>query len=154
MVSNSLTLTKICLTERRQYEPRLSRHDEIALHCGVKPWGAKCISTPFSTTPIGVAELSQPACLLTSRQLLPSKPRIRLGISDEAPENSMISTSYRGRVAYGRGDIPLPFYYDHVNEGRPPDSNAPLLNLPVEILGEILGHISREVIGFSCFGQL
>lgn len=46
---------------------------------------------------------------------------------------------------YGKEQVPpLPLSFDRVNEGRPPCSTAPLLNLPSEILGIILEHIASD----------
>ena len=45
---------------------------------------------------------------------------------------------------YGKEIVPpLPLSFERVNEGRPPLSAAPLLNLPFEILGSILHRYRR-----------
>ncbi|KAL8668042.1 MAG: hypothetical protein Q9202_000020 [Teloschistes flavicans] len=50
-----------------------------------------------------------------------------------------------GKDEYGKDKVPpLPLSFDRVNEGNPPRSSAPLLNLPFELLGTILEHIPPE----------
>lgn len=45
---------------------------------------------------------------------------------------------------YEKGPSPLPLSFDRVNEGRPPASDARVLNPPIDILGVILTHIPAK----------
>jgi hypothetical protein len=46
---------------------------------------------------------------------------------------------------YGHDVVPpAPLAFDRVNEGRAPKSNAPLLNLPFELLSHISGYVPRD----------
>jgi hypothetical protein len=50
-----------------------------------------------------------------------------------------------GPDEYGREIVPpAPLAFDRVNEGRAPKSNAPLLRLPLEVLGHISDSVSRD----------
>jgi hypothetical protein len=60
--------------------------------------------------------------------------------------SSLLETKYfYSGDEYGQEIVPpAPLAFDRVNEGRAPKSDAPLLNLPLELLGHILDYVPRD----------